>query len=190
MDNKPQELQCETITFEQFKQAMAGQEVQGTPVCTAYPVPQREPVPGQELLKHRVRVSFDFDVTCNDAPICNASADEQSTQYSLALLQSFLEADKESLLHMMVDTIATQLGYNGAEGFIATFLPQICTESHKLFDKAIDGLSGDIGEHWRELRDDARDEYKDWFGYCTEELYECFNAKFVESSFEITEIEE
>lgn len=185
MNDNPQGIPVEAITLQQFKQAMSDQEVQGTPSGTAYPVLQREPVPSQELAKHRIRVSFDFDVVCNDAPIRDASDDEQSALYSLALLKSFLITDKEKLLHLMVDTIGNELGFNSAETFVATFLPQIHTESHKLFDKAIDGLSGDIGEHWRELRDDPRDEYKDWFGYCTEEIYECFSAKFIKSSFEV-----
>jgi hypothetical protein len=182
--HNPQELQCETITFEQFKQAMLGQEVHGTPVCTAYPVLQRESAPGQELAKQRVRVSFDFDVTCNDWSIRNASTDEQETQYSLALLQSFLVADKESLLHLMVDTIGSQLGLNSPESFIALFLPQLDVRVQYLFNKAIDELSGDTGKHWRELRDDPV-LYGDWFGYSIDDLCACFSAKFIESSFEV-----
>ncbi len=185
MNDNPQKLQCETITLQQFMQALSGQEAHGTPACTAHPVPQREPASGQERLKHRIRVFFDFDVTCNDSPIHDATDDEQETLYSLALLQSFLVTDQEKLLHLMIDTVGNELGFNSAETFVATFLPQIHTESHKLFDKAIDGLSGDIGKHWRELRDDARDEYKEWFGYCVEEIFECFKAKFVNSSFEV-----
>lgn len=191
MNDNSQGIPVEAITLQQFKQAMSGQEVQGTPVGTAYPVRtdlpvlHQKPIPGQERLKHRIRVSFDFDVTCNDSPIHDATDDEQETLYSLALLQSFLVTDQEKLLHLMIDTVGNELGFNSAETFVATFLPQIHTESHKLFDKAIDGLSGDIGKHWRELRDDARDEYKEWFGYCVEEIFECFKAKFVNSHFEV-----
>lgn len=184
MDNNLQGIPVETITLQQFKQAMSGQEVQGTPIGTAYPVLQRDPVLGQELLKRRVRVSFDFDVTCNDAPIHDASTDEQETLYSLALLKSFLETDKESLLHLMADTIGSQLGLNSPETFVRWFLPQVITESHKLFDKAIDALSGDTGKHWSELRDDPV-LYGDWFGYSIEDLCACFSAKFVNSSFEV-----
>lgn len=169
----------------QYLQSLLGKEVQSGSFKTYLSAPQCAPAPGNELLKHRIRVSFDFDVTCNDSPIHDATDDEQETLYSLALLKSFLVADKEKLLHLMVDTIGNELGFNSAETFVATFLPQIRTESHKLFDKAIDGLSGDIGKHWRELRDNPDDEYSDWFGFCTEELYECFNAKFVNSDFEV-----
>lgn len=186
MNNNPQESICKTITFEQFKQAMSGQELQGTPACTAHPVPQRESASGQELLKQRIRVSFDFDVVCNDRPIRDASDDDEAKQYDLALLKSFLVADKEKLLHMMVDAIGAQLGLDAPESFVAAFFPQINTESWWLLHKAIDALPGDHGAYWQDVAQAPEfNGIEDYLALFTEEIFACFSAKFVNSSFEV-----
>ena len=130
-----------------------------------------------ELMKHNVRVSFEFDVTCNDEPIGNSRND-------LALLKSFLTADKTMLLHMMVDAISTQIGLNSTETFVKTFLCQIDTNSHVLFSKAIEALRGDEGEYWREEVDS---QWPDVLTLATEKLFECFSAQFVSSKFEVVE---
>jgi hypothetical protein len=178
---KEQEGYTETLTFEQFMQEMkCPGRVQSAPVV------KQEPAPGAELLKRRVRVSFDFDVTVNDAPIRNAG--EDAIGYDLALLQSFLKADKTKLLHRMVDTIATQLGLNSPETFIAQFLPQVDTNSHILFSEAIDALSGEHGAYWRDIAETKK--LEDWQSYldiCTEKIFKCFEAKFVKSQFQTIE---
>ena len=186
------ELIVEHITFEQFKQVMAGEEVRGIATGEmAYAVEKQEPVIGQDLATHRVRVSFDFDVTCNDASIHSAGNDDETTTYDLALLRSFLVADEERLLHLLVDACAIQLGLNSVESLIAAYLPQLKTESHHLFRKAIDELSGDEYIHWRDVEED---DYQLWgetvMQLATEQIFECFSAQFVKSSFKIVEEEQ
>lgn len=183
-----EELTVESLTKEQLLQSLAGQEVHGIPVGTAYPVPRREPVPGQELAKHRVRVSFYFDVMCNDGPIRNSS-DTSDIPYDLALLKSFLEADKESLLHMLADAIVSKLALNSPESFTEAFLPQAKDiDSHDLFKAAIDALDGEFGKYWRETRDEKELVWGDTLlSLATEELFNCFNAEFVSSSYQIAQ---
>jgi|SRR5579859_218447 len=132
---------------------------------------------GQELLKQRIRISFDFDVTCNDAPIHNDQA-----KYDLALLLSFLTADKEMLLHMMVNACTNALEVH--ESFVDEFLPRVNTNSHHLFEPAIDALHGDEYEYWQEAKEDALP-WGDMLSLATEDLFKCFSAEFVESSFEV-----
>ena len=58
----------EILTFGQFMQEMkCPGSVQGTSVGTVPVVPKRES--GTDLLRQRVRVSFEFDVIVNDDPI-------------------------------------------------------------------------------------------------------------------------
>lgn len=85
----------------------------------------------------------------------------------------------------MVDTIGSQLGLHGAESFIDTFLPQIDTNSHALFSKAIDELSGENAEYWRDIRDAPPGSYETLLSLCTEQVIECFSAEFVSSSYEV-----
>lgn len=170
----------EILTYEQFMQEMKYPgSVQGTSVGTVPIMPKREPMPGTELLKQRVNVSFDFDVICNDEPIRNSNDEEEVKQYDLALLRSFLTSDKKKLLHMMLDAIATQIGLNSPETFITTFLGQIDTNSHVIFGSAIDALRGDAGDYWREARDDSDLPWGDVLTLATGKLFECFEAKFV-----------
>ena len=138
----------------------------------------------KELMKQRVRVSFDFDVTCNIDPIRNSGSNNNAKLYDLALLDSFLTTDKEKLLHMLVETIGAELGLNSPESFVAQFLPQIDTNSHVLFDKAIDALRGDAGDYWREAREDDDLPWGIVLSLATEKIFECFEAKFVSSSYE------
>src|SRR5882672_10260259 len=101
----------EVIDLTQLIQVLTGQEVRGVPTAEiTYPVKEVEPVPGTELFKQRVRVIFEFDVACNDGPIINASDDTEAIGHDLALLKSFLTADKSRPLDMMVDCIGQKLG--------------------------------------------------------------------------------
>src|SRR4051794_1539043 len=89
-------LPVEAISFSQFMRAIAGKEVEGVPTGEiAYPVKKVEPIAGTEMYKKRVRVSFDFDVTCNDKPVYKLTGDEGAMV--AALLKSFLVADKAKL---------------------------------------------------------------------------------------------
>ena len=182
-----QEGYTETLTFDQFIQEMKRPgSVQGSPLDTASAMAKREPVPGAELLKKRVRVSFDFDVTCNDGAIRNSG--EEAIGYDLALLRSFLTANKTKLLHMLVDAIATELGLNSPESFVAQFIPQIDTSSHNLFSPAIDALRGDHGAYWRDIAE--AEKFEDWqslLDVCTEHIFKCFEAEFIKSQFMILE---
>jgi hypothetical protein len=139
---------------------------------------------GTNLLKQRVRVSFDFDVTCNNGPIRNSGSNNNAKLYDLELLNSFLTTDKTKLLHMMVEAIATQLGLDGPETFIETFLGQIDTNSHILFSPAIDALRGDARDYWRETREESDLPWGDALTLSTEKLFECFTAQFVKSKFQ------
>jgi hypothetical protein len=105
-------------------------------------------------------------------------------QYDLALLQSFLIADKKKLLHMLVDAIANQMGLDSPETFVKEFLPQINTNSHVLFSPAIDALRGDAGDYWRETREEEDLPWGDVLSLATEKIFECFEAEFVSSSCE------
>lgn len=149
----------------------------------AYPAPKREPVPGQELLKQRVRVSFEFDVVCNDGPVRNLSYDEGGT-IDMALLKSFLTADKGKLLDLMVDNIGQKLGMHSCETFIHEFLPQVSTECHELFRPAIEALEGEDRTSWDEICKEPDTQWGDYLSLCTEEIVECFKAEFVSSSYE------
>jgi len=141
---------------------------------------------GTELLKQRVRVSFDFDVICNDGPVHNSGNDDDDVkQYDLALLRSFLSADKEKLLHMLVDAIGAEMGLNSTDSFMRQFLPEIDINSHVLFSKAIGGLCGDVGDYWRETRDDSDLPWGEVLTLATEKLFECFKAEFVKSSYTV-----
>jgi hypothetical protein len=152
------------------------------------PVVEQERKPGQELLKQRVRVSFDFDVTCDSGPVDNESYDEGG-QMDMALLKSFLVADKGKLLDMMVDAVGQKLGMHGSETFMLEFLPQVNIESKELFGPAIEKLEGDERQYWREGRDEPGDYYRDWMSLWTEEVIKCFRAEFVKSSYEVVEDE-
>ena len=180
---RKQEGYTETLTFDQFIQEMKRPgSVQGSPLDTASAMAKREPVPGAELLKKRVRVSFDFDVTCNDGAIRNSG--EEAIGYDLALLRSFLTANKTKLLHMMVDTIGAELGLNSPESFVAQFLPQIDINSRILFSEAIDALCGEHGAYWRDIAEVEK--FEDWqslLDVCTEHIFKCFEAKFIKSQF-------
>jgi hypothetical protein len=181
---EPEEGQTEVINLTQLMQVLTGEEVQGTPIAEiTYPAVKQERKPGQELAKHRVRVSFDFDVTVDSGPVANESYDEGGTM-DMALLKSFLVADKGKLLDMMVDCIGTKLGMHSCETFMHEFLPQVNIETHELFKPAIDALDGDEGEFWREGRDEPGDYYRDWMSLWTEEIVKCFSAEFVSSSYE------
>jgi hypothetical protein len=138
-----------------------------------------------ELLRQRVRVSFDFDVISNDGPIRNSSDNEETKQHDLALLNSFLAADKTKLLHMMMDAIGTEIGLNSTESFMEQFLPDIDTNTHVIFEKAIDALSGDARDYWRETREEEDLPWGDVLSLATEKIFECFEADFVSSSYGI-----
>jgi hypothetical protein len=157
------------------------------------PVAEREPQdsvvePGQELAKHRVRVSFDFDVTVNSEPVANESYDEGGSM-DMALLKSFLVANKGKLLMMMVDAIGQKLGMHSCETFMHEFLPQVNIESKGLFGSAIEALEGDERQYWREIRDEPDTEpgWGDYITVQTEELFKCFSAEFAKSSYEVVE---
>lgn len=182
-----QEGTTEIIDLTQLMQSLTGQEVRGKPTAEiSYPAPKRELVPGQELSRHRVRVSFEFDVECNTGPILSTGNDDDVKAYDLGLLKSFLQTDKA--LDLMVDAIGSQLGLNSPETFVQTFLPQIDTNCHTLFDNAIDGLSGEHVEYWRDIRDAPQpSSYETLLSICTEEVVECFKAEFVSSSYGIVE---
>jgi hypothetical protein len=137
-------------------------------------ITKRKPVPNTELLKQRVRVSFDFDVTVNDAPIHNSGNDDDFKQYDLALLRSLLTADKAKLLDMMIDAIGSELGLNSPETFMVQFLPQIDPNCHALFSKAIDALRGDAEDYWRHA-----------LPLAAETIFACFDAEFVSSDYKI-----
>jgi len=184
--DEPQEGATEIIDLTQLMQALTGQEVRGKPTAEiSYPVPKREPVPGQELSRQRVRVSFEFDVSVNTSPILSTGNDDDVKAHDLALLKQFLQTP--AAMTLMVDTIGAQLGLNSAETFVETFLSQIDTNSHVLFSKAIAELSGDEGEYWRDIRDAPMPNEDDLLSLCTEEVVECFSAEFAGSSFEMAE---
>ena len=137
-----------------------------------------------ELMRQRVRVSFDFDVCCNNDTIREFGNNSSAKLYDLALLDSFLVADKPKLMHMMVDAIGTELGLDSSETFVETFLPQIDTNSHVLFSRAIDALRGDTGNYWRETRAEDQLPWGDVLTLATEQILKCFSAKFVASKFQ------
>jgi len=137
----------------------------------------------KDLMKQRVRVSFEFDVTCNDEPIRNFRDDAAERQYELALLNSFLTTNKTKLLHMMVDAIGTEIGLNSTESFMAQFLPEIDTNSHVMFGPAIDALRGEAGQYWRKTNEEDVLPWGDVLTLETEHIFECFNAEFVGSRF-------
>lgn len=178
-----EEVVVEAITLEQFAQSLTGQEVRGTPVGIAYPVIKREQVSGQELAKHRVRVSFDFDVTCNSGPVINLTYDEGGTM-SMALLKSFLVANKGKLLDMMVDRIASKLAWH-PEAFLIEFLSQVDTNTRTLFKPAIEALDSEEKQYWHEQEEETDNGLADWFDYCVEEIFNCFEATFIKSSYEV-----
>lgn len=148
--------------------------------------PKQGRKPGQELAKHRVRVSFDFDVTCDSGPVVNESYDEGGTM-DMALLKSFLVADKGKLLDMMVDAIGMKLGMHSCETFMHEFLGQADVyNTPELFRPAIEQLRGEAGQFWADLWDRAVGvPPDDTLNLCTEELFECFNAEFVSSSYDV-----
>ncbi len=136
-----------------------------------------------ELSRHRVRVSFDFDVVCNDEPVCKLSYDEGGT-VDLALLTSFLVADKGKLLMMLADKIGCELGLDSPESFIAAFLPQVIGSTASLFRPAIDALTGENRLAWDEICNEPDTKWGDYLTLCTEKIFECFSADFVNSSYE------
>lgn len=141
-------------------------------------------VPGTDLLKRRVRLTFDFDITCNDGPILNSISSDK--EYDIALLKSFLTTER--LAYLMVDCAATELGLNSLLTFMETYFPDIDTYAHYLFGQAINQLKGKEREYWIEARDDDQDlPWGDVLSLSTEKLYECFKADFVESTFQIVE---
>jgi hypothetical protein len=188
MDNE--EVTVESLTYEQFLQEMSHPgSVQGTPAGTAFVIKKREPIPGTELLKKRVRVSFDFDVIVNDGPIINSGNDEDIKTHDLALLQQFLVADKDKLLEMLAYEAGLELGLNSCETFVETFLPQIEYSNdgmdQYIFGSAIAQLQGPSGEYWTDIEADTYAAHPDLLGLCTETLFECFKAEFVSSFFEL-----
>lgn len=187
MDERKAEGQTEILDLTQLVRALTGEEVVGTPMAEiAYPVEKREQEPGQELLNQRVRVSFDFDVRCDSGPVANMSYDNGGTM-SMALLKSFLVVNKGKLMDMMVDCIGRKLGYH-PESFMSDFLPQINVECTELFSPAIEALEGDEGKYWREVRDEPwAEQWGDYLTVCTDEIFECFSAEFISSSYEVIE---
>jgi hypothetical protein len=188
MDNE--EVAVESLTYEQFMQEMAHPgSVQGTPAGTAFIVSKREPVPGTELLKRRVRISFDFDVTVNDGPIVNSGNDEDIKSNDLALLQQFLIEDEDKLLEMLAYEVGLELGLSSCETFVEMFLPEINFSSGEmeqyLFGPAIEDLQGKAGEYWRDIEAETYAAHHDLLSLCTETLFECFKAKFVSSSYKM-----
>jgi hypothetical protein len=173
----------ETISFEQFKQALLGEEIHGTPIGTAYPIPKREKVAGQELLKRRVRLSFEFDVSCNDGPIINLH-DPVGTIQDRALLTSFLVADQDRLQDMLMYCAAIELGLDSPETFIELFV-QHSTLAQHLFRPAIDTLTGNAGNYWRAVRVTEDHQWGSVLSLATEDLFDCFKAEFVKSDFAV-----
>ena len=171
----PEEGLTEFLTFEQFTQEIKNP----SPRCIS------KPVPSTERFRQRVRISFDFDVMVNDEPILNSGNDEEIMRYDVALLKSFLATDKEKLLHMMMDAIGTEIGLNSTESFMAEFLPEINTNSHVLFEKAIDALRGYDWAYWQETRDEEDLPWGSVLSLATEKLFECFEAEFMSSSYAI-----
>ena len=184
MDNNEEQVVVEAITLKQFAQSLAGQEVRGTPVGIAYPVIKREQVSGQEPAKHRVRISFDFDVTCNSGPILNSHNDDDIKAHDLALLKSFLVANRGKLLDMMVDRIVSKLAWH-PEAFLEDFLPQLDLNTRTLFKPAIEALDSKEKQYWHRQEEETDNGLTDWFNYCTEGIFNCFEATFIKSSYEI-----
>jgi hypothetical protein len=152
------------------------------------PVVEQERKPEQELLKQRVRVSFEFDVTCDSGPVANESYDEGGTM-DMALLKSFLVANKGKLLDMMMDCIGQKLGMHSCETFMLEFLPQVNTVPRKLFNAAIEKLEGDERQYWCEAAtpSDIDSPLEDYLELCTESIFKCFSAEFAKSSYEVVE---
>jgi hypothetical protein len=139
----------------------------------------------QELLKQRVRVSFDFDITCNTAPIINSGSNDAAKAYDMALLKSFLVADKGKLMMLMVDQIGMKLGYH-PESFMEDFLPQVNVEPHELFKPAINALADNEKQFWQEVeRDTEIIEHTSCLSLSTEGIFECFEATFKNSSYRL-----
>jgi hypothetical protein len=141
-------------------------------------------IPSQ-MFASRVRVTFEFDVTCNSEPIINSDNDEDVQAHDLALLRSFLQTPQ--FIDMLVDKIVDELCMYAPETFVRRFFPQINTECHQLFGKAIEQLSDENEEYWRDIRDAPKVSYETLLSICTEQILECFKAKFVSSSYEIAE---
>lgn len=137
----------------------------------------------REMFKHRVRVIFEFDVTCSCEPILNSGNDEDVQAHDMALLKSFLLTPQ--LLDRMIDAIGCEMGFNSPESFIQQFFPQINTDCHKLFNRAINELQGDEWDYWKDIRDAPKVGYETLLSICTEAIFECFRAKFVNSKYEV-----
>lgn len=185
-----EEVAVESLTFEQFLRGVKQPgSVQGTPVGTACVVERRAPVPGVDLLKQRICVTFVFAVSCNDSAIRSSSNDD-TREHELALLRQFLIADKERLEEMLAYQAGLELGLNSSESFIEMFMSQIDFDNgvfeRRLLGPAIDTLASDEKQWWQEIRDQPKDrEHGDILSLYTEDLFECFKAEFVGSSYKI-----
>lgn len=176
-------IEDNSITWDQFIEEMLSPTIPDTEPIKAQPIKNIEPFRNNGLAKHRIRVSFDFDVTCDDGAILNSGNDEDVKAHDLALLKSLLQTPQ--LIDILVDMIGTELGLNGCETFMARFLPQVSTNCHYLFSDAIDRLSGENATYWRDIRDAPKVRHESLLSMCAEHIFECFGAKFVNSSYEV-----
>lgn len=138
---------------------------------------------GQELLKRRIRLSFDFDITCNDGPIVNSC--DETKEYDIALLKSFLTTER--LIDMLVSCAEIELGVDCPEIFMEAFYATTDTYVHYLFGQAINQLEGEQREYWQGIRDSEDVPWGGVLSLATEKLYECFTAEFIKSTFQIVE---
>lgn len=182
----------ESISGEQFLQEMMhpGSVPHGKPVYDTCVVTKRDPIPGEDLLEQTVRVSFDFKIKVNDSKIRNSGSNAEMKAYDMALLKSFLTADKDKLLMLMVDKVGSELGWH-PDAFMEDFLSQVSTEPHQLFKPAIDALTGNEKQFWQEIEQNTEIiEHTSCLSLATEDIFECFKATFISSSYEVVDTHE
>lgn len=171
--------EIEIVTWQRFLEQLTRQDQEKQDISLA----SQQHETAQDLATYHFRVSFDFNIKCNDQAI-RTQPNPRDIPYDLALLSSFLDTDQEKLLHMLAYTVAMQLAPDNVESFMARFLPQVSTESRDLFNKAIDGLCGDEYSYWCKVRKEGMP-WGDILTVYTRELFKCFSAEFIKSRFEI-----
>jgi hypothetical protein len=140
-----------------------------------------------ELYKQRIRVTFDFDVTVDDAVIRNTHEkldnDTITIEHDIALLQQFLKTNPEKLHEMLVYQIASYLGDRVPEDFEEYFFGKIKHDHYfdeEIFHDAIDTLPSAEREYWQDIRNSPPDKrLGSVLSMWTEQIVESFKTKLL-----------